>query len=278
MSASELIINFTPTGMIPMKSDTPFVPVSPSEIIEQVHEAAGIGITLVHLHARDENGLPAYKASIFRDIFDGIRKYCPDLVLCASLSGRNFPEIEKRTEVLSLRPDMGSLTLSSLNFNKQASISPPDTISELIARMDKYGVHPELECFDSGMINYAKYLIDKNELKPPFYFNLLFGNISSAQADAAYVGLAIRDLPEKSIWTLGGLGQNQLMINTLGIVLGGGVRVGIEDNIWLDNERKILATNTMLIRRIHQLAEIMGRKVMKPKTFGSLGFYNTTRT
>jgi len=274
MPANELIINFTPTGMVPMKSDTPYLPVSASEIIEQVHEAAEIGITLVHLHARDPQGVPTYKADTYRGIIEGIRKHCPGLVICASLSGRNIREVSKRAEVLSLCPDMGSLTLGSMNFNRQESVNSPDVIADLIAEMNRYGVNPELECFDSGMINYAKYLIAKGELKPPFYFNLIFGNISSAQADAAYVGLAIRDLPNDAIWALGGIGRSQMLMNTFGIALGGGVRVGLEDNIWYDADRKVLATNAMLIKRIHGLAEIFDRKIMKTETFGEMGFYN----
>ena len=112
------IVNFTPTGMIPTKQMTPYLPVSASEIVEDVHEALEIGITMVHLHARDEyTGEPTYKAEIYRDIIEGIRSFSKDLVLCVSLSGRTFKEFDKRAEPLQLegdsKPDMGSLTLSS---------------------------------------------------------------------------------------------------------------------------------------------------------------------
>ncbi len=120
---SELVINFTPTGMIPTKEMTPHVPVSPSEIIEDVHEAYELGITMVHIHARDKvTGEPTYKAEVYEEIILGVRKYAPELVVCVSLSGRNWSEFEKRSEPIQLtgkaKPDMGSLTLSSLNFNK----------------------------------------------------------------------------------------------------------------------------------------------------------------
>ena len=125
---NDLIINFTPTGMIPTKAMTPFVPISASEIIEDVHEAWEIGITMVHLHARDPvTGDTTYKAKIYGKIISGIRKFAKNFIICVSLSGRNFKEIEKRAAPLELegylKPDMGSLTLSSLNFNKRASIS-----------------------------------------------------------------------------------------------------------------------------------------------------------
>lgn len=272
-----LIINFTPTGMIPTKNLTPHVAVSPDEIIEQVIAAYELGITMAHLHARDEEGAPTYKASVYRDIFEGIHQYCPDLLICASLSGRNFPELEKRTEVLQLKPDMGSLTLSSLNFSRAASVNSPDTIVGLIEAMDKYGAKPELECFDAGMINYAHYLIKKGVLRPPFYFNLLLGNVASTQAEIAHIGLMIRDLPDQSYWALAGLGQTQLSINTLAIAFGGGVRVGVEDNIWYDSQRRKKATNLELLQRIHRLAAEFERPIMKSEELGQAGFYNTQR-
>jgi len=273
-----LILNFVPTGMVPTKENTPHVPVSPNEITDQIHEAYELGITLTHLHARLDDGTPSYKSSIYRNIFEGVRKHCPQLVICASLSGRNFPEIEKRTEVLSLEPDMGSLTLSSLNFPGQSSVNSPKTILALINAMDKNGVRPELECFDAGMINYSKYLINKSLLKPPYYYNIFCGNIASSQADMSYVGLMIRDLPENCYWALAGIGKDQLKMNTLAVAFGGGVRVGIEDNIWYDRDRKKLAKNIDLIKRVHVLAELFDRKIMSPKEFGNLGFYNKSRT
>lgn len=272
-----LIINFTPTGMIPTKKLTPHVAVSPAEIIEQVIAAYEMGITMAHLHARDEEGVPTYKASVYRDIFEGIHRYCPDLLICASLSGRNFPELEKRTEVLQLKPDMGSLTLSSLNFSKTASVNSPETILGLIRAMDEHGAKPELECFDAGMINYAHYLIKKGLIRPPFYFNLLFGNLASTQAEIAHIGLMIRDLPDQSYWALAGLGQTQLSMNTLAIAFGGGVRVGVEDNIWYDSQRSKKATNLELLQRIHRLAAEFERPIMKPEELGHAGFYNEQR-
>jgi 3-keto-5-aminohexanoate cleavage enzyme len=269
-----LIINFTPTGNIPAKKNTPHVPIQPHEIIEQVIEAYELGITLVHLHAREPDESPSYKASIYQIILEGIRKYCPDLVLGVSLSGRNFQEFEKRTEVLSLKPDMASLTLGSLNFKDQASINSPEMILKLAEKIQESGAVAELECFDAGMVNYGLYLIKKHILKPPYYFNILTGNIFGMPNDMAHIGMIIKDLPEKSLWALGGLGSYQLQANTFAIVSGGGVRIGLEDNIWFDKNKTELASNISLLKRIHQLAEIHERSVMKPLDFGNLGFFN----
>lgn len=272
----KLVINFTPTGMVPTKAMTPHVPVGVSEIVEQVHAACAIGITLVHLHARDmHSGEPTYHKEIYREIVEGIRRHCPELVICLSLSGRNFNEFPKRSEAIELQPDMGSLTLSSLNFPRQASVNAPDMIDSLAEKMEAYGVHPELEVFDLGMIHFAHYLIRKNRIRPPFYFNLIFGNLAGMQTDLAEIGLALHQLPPDSLWALGGIGRQQLQANAIAISTGGGVRVGLEDNLYFDRDKKILARNADLLKRIHTLAEIFERPVMTPAEFGQLGFYNT---
>jgi 3-keto-5-aminohexanoate cleavage enzyme len=267
-----LIIDFTPTGMIPTKSLTTHVPISVSEIIEDIHFAWELGITKVHLHARDsQTENPTYKKEIYAEIIAGIRKFAPSLVICVSLSGRTFNKFEERSDALDLegflKPDMGSLTLSSLNFNKIASVNSPDMIQALAAKMKKLGIVPEMEAFDAGMINYAKYLISKGLLDPPYYFNLLLGNIACAQADILHAGIMIRDLPDNSIWSLAGIGDQQLKMNSVAIAIGGGVRVGLEDNIWYDAERTTLARNIDLLKRIHVIAGANGRKIMTSEEF-----------
>jgi uncharacterized protein (DUF849 family) len=271
----DVIINFTPTGMIPTKDMTPHVPVSVSEIVDDVHAAWEIGITAVHLHARDPvTGKPTYKAEVYARIIERIRQFSPDLIVCVSLSGRTFSEFHQRAEPLQLdgdvKPDMGSLTLSSVNFNCMASTNSPDMIQELAREMKNRGILAELEAFDAGMINYAKYLQRKGLLQRPHYFNLLLGNIACAQADLLHLGIMIRDLPADSYWAVAGIGDTQLMMNSVAIATGGGVRVGLEDNIWYDRQRTRLAGNNDLLRRIHVLAEANDRKVMAATSLRTL--------
>jgi uncharacterized protein (DUF849 family) len=205
---------------------------------------------------------------VYGRIIEGIRKFSRDLVVCVSLSGRTFQEFEKRSEPLTLtgdqKPDMGSLTLSSINFNREASVNSPDMIQALAREMKRRNILAEQEAFDAGMINYAKYLEKKGLLEPPHYANLLLGNIACAQADLLHLGIMIRDLLPDTLWSVAGIGDSQLMMNSLAIACGGGVRVGLEDNIWYDAGRTRLARNADLVRRIHVLAEANGRPVMKP--------------
>jgi uncharacterized protein (DUF849 family) len=265
----ELIVNFTPTGMIPTKEMTSHVPVSVDEIVQEIHQAVELGITMVHLHARDpESGQPTYRADVYGPIIEGIRSFSNELVLCVSLSGRNFKQFEQRAEPLqlngNLKPDLGSLTLASLNFVQHASLNEPKMVVDLAKEMQRRGIVPELEAFDLGMVNFARYLERKGLIEPPHYCNLLLGNIASAQPDPLHLGLMIRDLPAQTLWSVAGLSAAQLQMNAIAIALGGGVRVGLEDNIWYDSGRSRLATNMDLLRRVHSLANVHERPVMQP--------------
>ncbi len=270
----EVIINFTPTGIVPTKDQTPYVPIRVNEIVDDVLAACELGITTLHLHARNDDGSPAYAAERYGEIIEKVRQYQKELVICVSLTGRNVTEFEKRTSPLhltgNLKPDMGSLTLSSLNFNKQASINSPQTIMDMASLMQKLSIKPELEAFDVGMINYAKYLIKKGYIRPPYFFNLILGNIACAQADLLHAGMMINDLPENSFFALGGIGLNQLKMNSIAVSIGAGVRVGIEDNIWFDSAKEKLATNMELLKRIKTIIEANGKTTMSSRDFRKL--------
>jgi len=266
------IINFTPTGTQTTRENS-LAPLLPNEIIEEVHEAYEMGITMTHIHARDPKDLSnTYKSEIYGEIINGIRKYCPDLVICVSLTGRLYPDFEKRSEVLELLPDMGSLTMSSLNFPKSASINEPEMILKLIEKMELYGVIPEIECFDSGMLNYANYLIKKGILKGPHYINMIFGNIYNAQLDPATISSIVNNTPLNTKLCFGGIGKNQLNSNVLGLIFGDGLRIGLEDNLYFND--KIKTKNIYLLERIHSIAEHMNLEIMSPLEFKNLGFGN----
>jgi uncharacterized protein (DUF849 family) len=278
----DLIVNLAPTGMIPTRAMTPHVPLTPHEIIADVLKCRKLGVTTVHLHARHDNGETTYLRDVYAEIIRGIRKVDKDIVICVSTSGRNFNEFEKRSDVLDLegdlKPDMASLTLSSLNFNKAASVNSPDMIQALAKKMSKKNIKPELEVFDVGMINYAKYLIKKGLLTSPYYFTLLLGNIACAQATLMHLGYMIHELPSDSFYSVAGIGNDQLTMNAVSIAYGGGVRTGLEDNIWFDDERTRLATNHDLVQRVVSLAKVRGRSVMDPKIFRKLlGLSSVTR-
>lgn len=251
-------INLCPTGMIPTKAMTPHVPVTPDEIITDVKNCLPYGVSMVHIHARGDDGRPTYKKDVYAQIISGIREIDESVVICVSTSGRNWPGFEKRAEVLELegdvKPDMASLTLSSLNFNKSASVNDPQTIKDLAQMMLDNGIKPELEVFDTGMLNYAHYLIRKGLIQPPYYFNFILGNIACAQVTPLALGVLLSNLPKDSLWGVGGVGDFQSKANVLGMACGGGVRVGLEDNIWLTPERNEYAMNSDLVWKVARIA------------------------
>jgi len=266
------IINLCPNGLVPTKAMSPHVPIAPGELISDVLRCADLGASMVHIHAHDAEGKPSYRKDLYRRIITGIREKRSDLVICASCSGRVHPELDKRREVLDLtgdaKPDMASLTLGSLNFSQSASVNAPETIQRLAAAMQERGIKPELEVFDLGMVNYAKYLIRKGLLSPPFCFNLILGSIAGAQVSLSHAGAMLQELPEQSIAICAGIGDRQLDANMLGVLFADGARVGLEDNLYLDAERwargarpSRLATNAQLVERIVRCAEIFGRTV-----------------
>ena len=271
---NNLVINFTPTGMVPTKAMTPLVPISVDEIVEDVLDCAELGVSIVHIHARDDQGMPTPDPAVYSEIIRRIRRQRQDLILCVTTSGRTHPRLEDRAAVLDLsgesKPDMASLTLGSMNFARTASVNSPEIIQALAQRMSERGIRPELEVFEAGMINYGKYLMKKGLLQSPGYFNLLLGNIATAQADEPTLDLMLGTLPEGAAWALAGIGDCQLQVHRWAMARGGHVRVGLEDNIYFDEERTTLASNRMQVQRIVELANGIGRQISTPDETRSL--------
>ena len=265
------IINFTPTGTQTTR-DNSFAPLLPNEIIDEVHSAYELGISIVHLHARTENDLQnTYKKEIYQKIIEGIKKHCPELIICVSLTGRNFPELEKRIEVLQLYPDMASLTMSSLNFPTGTSINQPNTILSLIDEMNKWGVQPEIECFDTGMLNYTNYLISKNILTPPYHINFILGNIYNGQCELSNLS-SIKSNLKNSLTCLGGIGNQQLISNIYGLLEFDGIRIGLEDNLYYKEKEK--TTNIELLKRIHRIMNELDMTFYQSNELRQLGYGN----
>lgn len=269
---ADLIINLAPTGCVVGKDQTPYLPISHNEILDDVAECMALGIQMLHLHVRDDEGRHSSDPERYGRLIESIRALPEgdELVICASTSGRHDPSYESRSRVLDLdgdmKPDMASLTLSSVNFMGAASINEPETIRRLAEKMLERGIKPELEIFDLGMLNIAHVLIRKGLLKATIYANILLGNIAGAQASLNDTSAIMSSIPEDWIVSLAGIGQFQLTANVMGITYANGVRVGLEDNLWLDSGRRQLATNVDLVKRICRLSDECGRSIASKAT------------
>lgn len=260
-----LVINVCLTGMIPTREQTPHVPLSVEEIVADAVAVCDAGAHVVHLHARDAAGQPTPDPKLYERIITGIRRERPQLICAATTSGRNWADFERRSAVLYLdaaaRPDMGSLTLGSLNFLTGASRNTIEMVERLALAMKDQGVKPELEVFDLGMINLARYLERNGLIGGRKYFNLLLGNLNTAPATLGTLATLVAALPADSTWGAAGLGQFQLPMNAAAIVAGGHVRVGLEDSIHYDHARTRLATNRQLVERVVRLAGELQRPI-----------------
>jgi uncharacterized protein (DUF849 family) len=244
------------------------VPISHNEIVEDVAHCLELGVQMFHLHARDEHGVQSGDPERYGRLIQAIRKLPGgrEAVLCATTSGRKDPDFDSRSRVLDLdgdmRPDMGSLTLSSLNFVTGASLNEPGVIEALAGRMQEKGIKPEIEIFDLGMANYLKVLINKELVKPPYYINMLLGNVAGAQVSPGELGALASVLPADSHVGLAGIGRSQLSANMAALLFVDGMRTGLEDNLWMDYGRKVPASNSDLVKRVLQLAEILERPLL----------------
>lgn len=269
-----LIINAAITGMVPTKRDNPNVPVTVEEIIADAKRCRDAGASIVHVHARDADGQPTCAKEVYREIFAGVRATCPGLLISGTTSGRVHKEFAQRSQVLELegrlKPDFASLTLGSMNFPTQASVNDPKMIQDLAAMMNQRGIVPELELFDLGMVDYARYLVDRGILRPPFYANLLLGSLGTLAATPHNLTTMVRALPPGTTWSAAGIGRSQFFVNSMAITMGGHVRVGLEDNLWFDDARTQLATNAGLIERLVTLARAAGREIATPDVAGAI--------
>lgn len=265
-----LILNLACTGVIPTRAMSPHVPLSHTEIIDDVACCLELGVQMVHLHARDAEGVQTGDPEAYGRLIASIRALPGgrEAILCVTTSGRKDASFASRARVLDLdgdaKPDMASLTLSSLNFVQSASINTPDTIRQLAACMQARGILPELEVFDLGMANFGRVLSREGLIPHTPYVNLLLGNIAGAQADPLSLGALLANLPDGSLVSLAGIGRNQLAANALGLLLTDGVRIGLEDNLWMDSGRSEAASNLGLIKRILRLAVELERPLESP--------------
>lgn len=262
--ALPLIINLAPTGMVPTKDQTPHVPMTAAELRSDVAACRELGISIVHLHARDADGHPSHRAADAAPLVATVREVDPELIVCVSCSGRHVSSVGERAEVLELAPDMASLTLGSNNFIAQASVNPPGVIRELAARMLERGILPELEVFEPGMVAFGRRLVHEGLLAEPCYVNVLLGNLGTSPLSPSALAAFHAEIPASWTWALGGLGRHQLDAGALAIALGGHVRVGLEDNIWFDQARTAPATNPALVSRVVELARLLDRPIATP--------------
>jgi 3-keto-5-aminohexanoate cleavage enzyme len=259
------IITVAITGSVPTKKDSPAVPITVPEQIESTHAAYEAGAALVHVHVRNDDGTTTSDPEKFGRFLEGIRKYCPDMIVQFSTGGRSGMGAE-RGGMLHLRPEMASLTTGSVNFAKIIYENHPTLIHELAASMLANGIKPEIEIFDLAMLYNAAKLVGEGLLKPPVHVQFVLGIPGALPADREVLEFELAQLERVlpgATWTAAGIGRHQLTVNEWALELGGHCRTGLEDNLKFDKDR-FASSNAELVERVAKLAASFGRSVATP--------------
>jgi 3-keto-5-aminohexanoate cleavage enzyme len=250
------------TGSLPTKQNNPAVPISVNEQIESTQEAFEAGASIAHCHVRDDNGQPTSDPDRFARLKEGLEKHCPGLIIQLSTGGRSGAG-KARGGMLSLCPDMASLSVGSNNFPTRVYENPPDLVDWLAGEMITYGVKPEIEAFDLSHIVQATRMQQEGRLKGPLYVQFVMGVKNAMPADREIFDFYIKTLKRLSPdaqWCAAGIGQEQIKINEWAIAAGGHTRTGLEDNVRIDRDR-LAPSNAALVRRAADLCEKYNRPV-----------------
>ena len=259
----KLIITAAVCGSAPTRQQNPNVPYSPSEIAEEALRCWRAGATVAHIHVRDPlTGEPAFKQELFAEVAERIRG-TSDMLINLTTSGFNIQADnvnEARLMPLTLKPDLCSLDVGSLNFRGRVFINPDEWVKEAAARMRNAGIKPEMEVFELGHIRQAADLVKCGLVDDPPYFQICLGINWGAEADLDTLLAFKTRLPQDCQWSVLGTGKNQLPITTHAMLLGGHVRVGFEDNVYLSKGVKA-QTNAQFVERTVELARMLQREV-----------------
>jgi 3-keto-5-aminohexanoate cleavage enzyme len=257
----KLIITVAPTGSLPKKKHTPHVPVTTEEIVVDALRCEQAGASILHIHTRDDQQNPSDDPARFAEVV-GALEGRTELILQISTGGRAGVSYESRRKRLAVGAEMASLTTGSVNFPTSAYVNPPDLIEGLAKEMQRLKIKPEIEVFDLAMLYNGIGLLEKELVAAPLHFNFVMGLKGAMPARIAHLVHLVELLPTGSTWSVSGVAAAQLPMAVHAILMGGHVRVGLEDNIYF--RRGELATNQMLVERIVEIAAILGREVATP--------------
>lgn len=259
-----VIITCAITGAETTREKQPFLPITPQEQAIAAEEAVQAGASIIHLHVREDDGAPTQRVERFQEAIQAIRKRCPQAVIQISTGGAIGESIENRARPLTLKPEMASLNLGTMNFGEDVFYNHPKDIVALAAKMQQLGVVPELEIYEAGMLETAFRLLKQGVLREPLHFQFVLGVPGGMSGDLRNLMHLVSLLPHDRVhWGVAGIGRFQLPLAVHSMLLGGHVRVGFEDNIFY-NKGEIAQSNAQLVARIARIAKEMGRSVATP--------------
>ncbi|MDV6378720.1 3-keto-5-aminohexanoate cleavage protein [Sporosarcina sp. GW1-11] len=259
----KLIITVAPTGTGTTREDTPYLPLQPEEIADEVYLAYKAGAAIAHMHVRDKDGKPSMDKEIYRDLVQRVKEKCGDeLIISLTSAGKHGLTDEERLAFCELSPDFGSLDAGSLNLKNFVFMNSPQFLEKLAKKMQENNVKPEIEVFHPGMISNAQKLIDAGLITGSLHYSIVLGADGGMPATPKSLLYFLDSLPEGASWGVVAF-ENQLAMNTLAISLGGHVRVGMEDYAYI-RPGVLAKTNAEFVEQIKKIAHEFGREIATP--------------
>ena len=260
----KLILTAAICGAEVTKRHNPAVPYTVEEIAREAKSAYDAGAAIIHLHVREDDGTPTQSAKRFAQCMEAIRKECPDVIIQPSTGGAVGMTDEERLQPLALNPEMATLDCGTCNFGgDDIFVNTENTIINFARQMSEKGVKPECEVFDKGMVDMALRLAAKNIIPSPLHFNFVMGVNGGTAATHTNLLFLVNSLPSYATFTVSGTGKAQLSMAVMSMLLGGHVRVGFEDNVYL-SKGVLLKSNGEMVEKIVRIARELGRDIASP--------------
>jgi 3-keto-5-aminohexanoate cleavage enzyme len=266
-----VVITCSISGAIANREQCPAIPYTPDEYAAEARRIVDEGGVMIHIHARSPNGAPSYEIEDFQAITDAIRAEVQDAVIVNYSTGTIGVPVEKRVAYLrACRPEVAALNMGSMNYAKYSRsrkdfvfkmvfTNPFDEIIELLEAMNELGIKPEHECFDIGHVGSLAPLIDMRVLKTPLHVDCVMGVTGGIPPTARNLAAMVENIPAGSHWGVIGISRDQWMLVAAALTLGGSIRVGLEDNLYLP-DGEMARSNGELVAKARQMTEDMGRR------------------
>ncbi|HEX7973833.1 MAG TPA: 3-keto-5-aminohexanoate cleavage protein [Anaerolineales bacterium] len=269
--AHKTMITAALTGVLATRKQSPAIPYSAEEIAEEARRSVEAGASIVHIHARQPDGSSAWDVESFRAIDREVRRRCPEVVINYSTGAVGLDRTERIHHITALKPDLAALNMGSMNYaiyspkNKtfyhdHIFANPFADIRFFLEAMNAAGTRPEMECFDSGHIHNTQPLIDLGVLSPPYQFSLILGVLGGIPASVKNLVHQVDQLPPGSHWQAIVIGARQWELLATAVALDGGIRVGLEDNLYLEPGR-LAPSNGALVAKAAELVRLIGGEV-----------------
>jgi uncharacterized protein (DUF849 family) len=293
-----IIISAAISGSGPSENKTPHLPITPKQLAEEAIAVAKAGAAIAHIHVRDpKTGAASRDIQLYKEVVDRIREQATDVIinLTTGMGGDLYlgpddkptqfsrhtdliGQVARQEHVELLMPEICSLDCGSFNYDvgNYVYVSTTEMLRTGTTRLKKLGIKPELEVFDLGHIWFAKQMISEGLLDAPPLFQLCMGVKWGAEGNTTNMKAMVDNLPVNANWAAFGLGANEMPMAAQAALLGGNIRVGLEDNLYL--EKGVLATNVQLVERARKIVELMGASIQSPaQARESLGLKKQTK-